>query len=257
LQSLSSPREEWSTAATYLYENPSGLTGDPKLSRQQAAPLIAGIAVADAIQIGLAGIAVGQTAMSSVSGDFSLTWPDASRLLTSEASQQMPGAQRNKKKFRSLLFSIAHWKPGLANAQVVIEWEGNDFGEIGAVIISQDLDKSSDWSKSSCSITFRRLDGIPPSGVDPRAWPIPYYYKGTYDPVFNGKWEFEGEFEINAFGSLAFKRHKVVTRAMIEFTLAEKDPYFYVRRGMDVMNVIAPIPEEQVQYLKKNTPQSR
>lgn len=241
---------EWATTSSYLYENPAGLTGDPNLSRQQVAPLIAGIAVADAIQIGLAGVAVGQTALSSVSGDFALSWDSASRLLTSEARQQMPGAQRDKQKYRAQLLRIAHWKPGLADATVVIEWEGNAFGEIGAVFLSKDLDQSSDWSKSSCNITFRKLDSIPPSGVDPREWPVVYRYTGNYDPVFNGKWEFEGEFEINAFGSIAFKKHKVVTRAMIEFTLKEKDPYFYVKKGADVKNPVPTIPDEQVKYLK-------
>lgn len=252
--SHASQSDGWSTVSTYTYENPAGLTGDPNFSRQQIAPMIAGIAVADAIQIGLGAIAVGQQALSSVSGSFSLTYQDASRMLTSEARQQMPGAQRDKSKYRAELLRITHWKPGLANATVVIEWEGNAFGEIGAVAIEQDLDKSSDWSKSDCNITFRKLDAIPPSGVDPREWPIVYRYEGTYDPVFNGKWQFEGEFEINAFGSIAFRKHKVVTRALIEFTLAEKDPYFYVRKGADVKNPVPTIPEEQVKYLKSKLP---
>jgi hypothetical protein len=246
--------DEWQIVATYTYENPAGLTGDPNLSRQQVAPMIAGIAVADAIQIGLGAVAVGQQALSSVSGSFALTYQDASRMLTTEARQQMPGAQRDKSKYRAELLRITHWKPGLANATVVIEWEGNAFGEIGSVAIHQDLDKSSDWSKSDCTINFRKLDTIPPSGVDPREWPIVYRYEGTYDPVFNGKWQFEGEFEINAFGSIAFRKHKVVTRALIEFTLAEKDPYYYVRKGADVKNPAPPIPEEQIKYLKSKLP---
>lgn len=236
------------TSATYLYESPSG-----PYSYQQN-PVIAGIAVADAIQIGLGAISIGQAGLSSVSGEFSLTWDSAHRLLTSEARQAMPGAQKDKQKHSAQLLKIGHWKPGLADATVIIEWEGNAYGEIGSVVISKDLDKSSDWSKSSCRMTIRKLDSIPPTGVDPREWPIAYRYDGVYDPVFNGMWEFEGEFEINAFGSIHFTKHKVVTRAFIETTLKEKDPYYYVKKGADVKNAVPVIPNEQVKYLKSKLP---
>lgn len=248
---------ELAQSASYRYVSPSGLTLDPanRYSQQQnpAAPVIAGIAVADAIQIGLGAAAIVQAGITSVSGSFSLTWDSASRLLTNEARQAMPGAQSAKKSYSTQLFKIGVDKWPFAEAEVIIEWEGNAYGEIGTAVIRKNLKTSSDWSKSSCNITIRKLERIPAPGVDPRAWPIVFSYDGVYDPAANGMWEFSGEFEINAFGGLRFNRHEVESRAAVEWAIS-KDPHEYVKRGPAIIVPTPTIPDEQVKYLKSKLP---
>jgi hypothetical protein len=51
----------------------------------------------------------------------------------------------------------------------------------------------------------------------------------VFDPVFNGHWEFSGEFLINAFGRLTFTRHQVVSRSAVEWALDK--PEKYVRKA--------------------------
>ena len=59
-------------------------------------------------------------------------------------------------------------------------------------MIERDLANSSEWSRSSANIVMTWLHQIPTDGIDPRAWPIAYSYPGTYDPLGNGDFEFEG-----------------------------------------------------------------
>jgi hypothetical protein len=141
-----------------------------------------------------------------------------------------------------------------AEANIIIEWEGNAFGEIGTPIIHRDLKTSTDWSKSSAALTFTRIQLIPLVDVEPRVWPITFNYEGTFDPVGNGHWEFTGEFEINAFGGLKFNKHEVVSRSLLDFAIDGK-PEDYVRKGDDVVVATPPIPVEQVEYLKASVPQ--
>ncbi|NOU04541.1 MAG: hypothetical protein HOO94_12925 [Novosphingobium sp.] len=247
---------EIASRATYRYVSPSSITLDPaNLSRQQnpAAPVIAGIAIADAIQIGLGAAAIAQAGITSVSGSFSLTYDMAQRLLVNEARQAMPGSQTGKRKYSTRLFWIGELKAGFADADVIIEWEGNDYGEIGSAVIRKDIKKSSDWSKSSCNITIRRVERIPAPGTDPREWPITYTYDGTFDPMGNGLYEFSGEFEINAFGGLHFVRHDLVSHSFSDF-MKIGSPEDYVKRGSDIVVATPQIPDEQVKYLKSKLP---
>ncbi|RYE58523.1 MAG: hypothetical protein EOP18_01035, partial [Rhizobiaceae bacterium] len=142
---------EIASRATYRYVSPSSITLDPAhLSQQQnpAAPVIAGIAIADAIQIGLGAAAIAQAGISSISGSFSLTYDMAQRLLVNEARQAMPGSQTGKRKYSTRLFWIGEIKVGFADAEVIIEWEGNDYGEIGSAVIRKNIKNSTDWSGS-------------------------------------------------------------------------------------------------------------
>lgn len=238
----------------YLYEE-SGMTLSKAsgYSYMQTPALIAGIAVSDAIQIGLGAVSVAQAGVSSVAGSFSLTYDKVQRLLTTEARSQMPGAQSAKLIYHEELLWIGELKEGFADATIVIDWEGNAYGEIGTAVISRDLDKSTDWTKSSCNINFTRLERIPQPGLDPRVWPIVYRYDGEFNPVGNGKYEFEGEFEINAFGGLTHTRHHVVDRSFIEF-MKMGEPEDYVRKRPDVIKKVPDIPAEQLNYLKTKLP---
>jgi GH24 family phage-related lysozyme (muramidase) len=222
----------------------SGLSSD----MQVAEPfLIGGMGVGEALQVGLAGVSVVQASIKD--GSFSLTYPQAQRILTTEAREAMQGSVENQTHTRNLFF-IGAGPAFRACANIFIEWEGNAFGEIGTVMITKDLDTSTDWSRSSADIRIVKRDPIPEYGSDPRTWPIVYAYDGTYDPWGNGHFEFTGEFQVNAFGGLVFsKPHHVVSRSAADFAIAGT-PEDYVRKGDDVIVPVPEVPEAQLTYLK-------
>jgi hypothetical protein len=215
----------------------------------QAQFLILGIAVEDAIQIGLGAISVAQTGASASQGTFTLTYDQAQRLLTPDARAAMPGALATTQHYQRRLFDIEPGRSLEANAVVNIKWDGNAYGEISTPVIERDLAASSEWSHSSFSCAIRKLDQIPPANTDPRAWPINYHYEGSYDPPGNGYWEFAGEFQIDAFGGIRWTRHQVVSRSLIDAAIGGA-PEDYVRRGPDVASTVPDIPPEQLAYLR-------
>lgn len=243
---------QFAATSSYLYESPSQLTADRagRWSHQQNPVLIGGIAIADAIQIGLGAISVAQASIASVSGGFSLNFLPASRLLVNEARQAMPGAQQSKQSYATRLLSIGFTSPYNLRAEIIIEWEGNPYGEIGSVVVRRDLEKSTDFSKSECRVNITRIEKIPLPGTDPRTWPIVFTFDGVFDPVGNGHWEFSGEFEINAFGGLKFNRHQVVSRSLIDAGLTGT----FVTRGEDISVAVPTIPDDQLKYLKSKLP---
>jgi len=182
----------------------------PALAREQFA--ILGIAIEDAIQIGLGATAVAQTGIAASSGTFALTYDKAQRLLTPDARAQMPGAAAATQTYQRKLLDIGFGRVGTARAIVNISWQGNAYGEIGTPTIQRDLDASTEWSHSSFNCVITKPERIPPANTDPRAWPIVYTYEGSYDPVGNGQYEFQGEFQIDAFGGIKRNRHHVVSR---------------------------------------------
>ncbi|MEV6598588.1 hypothetical protein AB0M36_17180 [Actinoplanes sp. NPDC051346] len=221
------------------------------MSYQQILPAIA---LVDAIQIGLGAISVAQAGLSAASGSLSLTYDKAHRLLTDDARREMPGARAATSKHRRTFLSLQPGKALQANAELIVEWEGNAYGEVGTVILSRDLTNSSDWTHSDAAVTVTRMNTIPPSGSDPRTWPIVYRYEGAYNPVGNGKWEFDGEFEINAFGGFKVNRHLVVSRSAVDFMISQGND-FYVKKGTDYVPDVPPLPAEQLEYLRKHTAQ--
>lgn len=244
---------------SFRYESPSFTVATAQsglaFAQNPAAAVIAGIEVADAAQIGLAGIAIAQAQVAASQGSFTLVYDKAQRLLTPEARAQMPGSQTSKQSYSHRLLWIGSdaplWSPATAN--IIIEWEGNPYGEIGTPVIRRELGTSSEWSKSSATITITRVDRIPLPKTDPRTWPIVYTYEGTYDPAGNGYFEFSGEFEVNAFGGLKFNRHQVVSRSAIDWAISGK-PEDYVQKGADVIVPVPPIPQEQIDYLRTRLP---
>ena len=255
-----------------LYERPPGLPADhaePVLARSVyesggtlAVPMtaysyaqnpLAGIAIADAIQIGLGAISTGQGLVQAGEGGLDFTYQQAERLLTTQARLQMPGAAATKQTYRHRFLTLDAQKPGMAYADLVVTWEGNAFGEISTAIMKKDLARSSDWTKASGVVKVEKISPIPASGTDPRTWPITYRYSGSFDPVGNGKWEYEGEFEINAFGGFKVLSHDVVSRSLSDFLKAHSKES-YVRKGVDHVPPVPPLPQEQLDYLKKNAP---
>jgi hypothetical protein len=184
-----------------------------------------------------------------------MTYDKAQRLLSTEARAQMPGSQTSKQSYSRRLLYIGKdnplWTP--ATADIVIDWEGNPYGEIGTPIIRRNLATSTEWSKSSANIAITKVDRIPLPKTDPRTWPIVYTYEGTYDPAMNGYFEFSGEFELNAFGGLKFNRHEVVSRSAADWAIAGK-PEDYVQKGPDAVVAVPPIPQEQIDYLRTKLP---
>ncbi|NGO43048.1 lysozyme [Streptomyces ureilyticus] len=242
------------TQQTYKFVSPSRMVhGQSVFSYQQNPLVIAGIGVADAAQIGLDAVAVGQAQLSASAGSFTLTYPQVQRMLTNEARQQMPGAQTARSVYTRTVLQLDVGRIGTANADVEIEWGGNPHGEIDTPVIRRNLHTSSDWSRSSAVINIVKRDKIPLPNTDPRAWPIVFTYDGTYDPMGNGHWEFNGEFEINAFGAIKFNLHDVVSRSLADWAIAGT-PADYVAIGPTVEVPTPVIPDEQSAYLRSRLP---
>lgn len=243
----------------HSYHSPSTVVAPREgFSRMQnpAVAVVGGIAVADAAQIGLAAAGIVQSQVNATSGSFQLSYDKAQRLLTADARRRMPGAQQAKTAYSRKLMWIGSEGPAgieFAKAQLIIEWEGNAYGEISTAVIRRNLHASSDWSRSSANLAISRLERIPLPGTDPRTWPLVFGYEGTFDPVGNGLFEFSGEFEINAFGGLRFVRHEVVSRSLIDAVIFEK-PETYVAKGPDVMAPVPEIPADQLKFLNENLP---
>jgi GH24 family phage-related lysozyme (muramidase) len=241
-------------SSTFL--SPSNVVSEQSAYSRPQNPVgvvIAGIEVADAAQIGLAAVSIVQAQVSASQGSFSLTYDKAQRMLTNEARQAMPGSQSSKKSYSQHLFYLGIGAINAANADVIVEWEGNDYGEIGTPVIRRNLSSSSEWSESSANITISKIDRIPLPQTDPRTWPIIYSYEGTYDPYGNGYFEFSGEFELNAFGGLKFSRHEVVSRSLADWAIGG-EPDNKVQRGPAAIVPVPSIPQEQINYLKTRLP---
>jgi GH24 family phage-related lysozyme (muramidase) len=235
----------------YRYSSPASL-GAYSYAQNPVAAAGAAISIADAASIGLATVSVVQAQAAASQGSFTLTFDKAQRILTTAARLKMTGARAPRSQYRRRLFYIGISRLNAAEADVIIEWEGNAYGEIGTAIIRKNIPTSTEWSKSSANISIVKKDHIPEGG-DPRVWPIRFHYDGTYDPWGNGLFEFQGDFEINAFGGLHFIVHEVAKRAAINFALVGKAED-YVQKGDDVMVPVPSIPEEQLRYLKENLP---
>jgi len=235
-------------AGVYTYES----SLHAPLAREQFA--ILGIAIEDAIQIGLGATAVAQTGVAASAGTFNLTYDKAQRLLTPDARSHMPGAAAATHSYRRQLFDVGFGRAGTAHAIVNIDWQGNAYGEIGTPTIQRDLDNSSEWSHSSFTCAITKPERIPPANSDPRTWPIVYTYEGSYDPVGNGQYEFQGEFQIDAFGGIKWNRHHVVSRSLLDVAIMGR-PEDYVTRGPDVASTVPDIPAEQLDYLRQHPAQ--
>ena len=251
---LSAAKSMSSVQSHYNYESPSLVMSQSQYSyAQNPGVIIAGITVGDALQVGLGAVAVVQSSVAASQGSFSLSYDKAQRMLTSEARAAMPGSQSAKQTYSRELLWIGEMKQGFADASILIEWEGNAYGEIGTAVIRRDIQHSTEWSKSSANTAITKIDKIPLPGTDPRAWPIVYTYEGTFDPAGNGYYEFSGEFEINAFGGLKFTRHEVVSRSFSDF-LKMGAPADYVKKRPDTIVPIPAIPQEQINYLRSKLP---
>jgi hypothetical protein len=220
--------------------------------QQNPAAVVGAIEVADQIQIGLSAASMVQSGIQAFpGGTLQVSYDAQQRLLTPSARLEMPGAQQPRNTYVRDLFWFPAIRPGIAQAKLKITWDGNAYGEIGTPTISKDLDQSSDWSHSACSINIRAVNRIP-VGTDPRTWPLWYHYEGSFDPLGNGQWEFSGDFEINAFGALAFHNHRNVSRSLADFAISGVDNDSW--KCPDVSAPVPTIPADQMAYLRGHPP---
>ena len=222
------------------------------LSKAKVVPAlfgIAGLTAVDAAGLGLGAASLLSPVMTK-SGKLSVTSDKAQRLLSTQAKLKLN--KRPTKTYGPYLIFIGGSKiidPASAVLEVV--WEGNDYGEIGAAYVRRNIKHTDSFSKSSLSVSFTKLNKIPPVSMkDPREWPIVFAYDGTYDPYGNGEFQFQGEFEINAFGGLNFNRHVVKSTSAINFMI-RVSPYDIIKKYSNKSYVIPALPPEQKQYLNE------
>lgn len=207
---------------------------------------IAGLTGVEAANLGL-GAAGLLAPVLTKSGSLQITSDKAQRLLTPQARQKL--SSRNKRTYTYPVLWINFDRPlgEFADALIEVTWEGNDYGEIGAAYVRRNLQNTTAFPKSSLNVSFTKLDRIPPNSMkDPREWPIVFAYDGTFDPWGNGQFEFQGEFEINAFGGLKFNRHDVKSVSLMAITSKATD---IVQRKSNRAYTVPPLPADQKKYL--------
>ena len=162
----------------------------------------------------------------------------------------MPGAATPRNTYTRNLFWFPAIRAGVAEAMLRINWDGNAYGEIGTPTVSKDLDETSDWSRSSCTIQIRAVSRIP-EGTDPRTWPLWYHYEGTFDPLGNGQWDFNGDFE-SRVRRARLPQHCNVSRSLLDFAISGVDNNSW--KCADVASTVPTIPDDQMAYLRGHAP---
>lgn len=189
------------------------------------------------------------SAVSATSGSLSIQSDKAQRLLTPQARQKL--GNKPKQTYTYPVLWINFTRPLVDNADALIEvtFEGNEYGEIGAAYVRRNLKNTTAFTKTSLNVTFTKLDRIPPTSMkDPREWPVVFAYDGSYDPYGNGQFEFQGEFEINAFGGLKFNRHEVKSVSLIDLAITGS-PEDIVKKQSNRTYTVPSLPPDQKKYL--------
>jgi GH24 family phage-related lysozyme (muramidase) len=214
---------------------------------------LAAVGLVEAVEWGLAAGGIVQAGLTSGGRGFTLTYDKAQRLLDARARLEMPGARVATTSYTRRFLSFPQIRAGTAHASLVAEWGGNPYGEIETVVFKKDMSASSEWTLSELRVTVTLLGRVP-AGNDPRAWPLTYRYEGSYDPLGNGQFEFEGEIELDAFGGFRWVRpHRVASRSLADWAISGA-PEDWVARGPDVASTVPAIPAEQAAYLRQHQP---
>ena len=209
---------------------------------------IGGLTAVKAAELGLGAAALVQPVFMK-SGNFTLSSDKAQRLLTPQARQKLGTTPKTTYTYPLLWINFDKPIGDIADALLEVTWEGNAYGEIGAAYVRRNIKSAQAFSKSSLNVNFTKLDRIPPQAMkDPREWPVVFAYDGTYDPYLNGQFEFQGEFEINAFGGLKFTRHEVKSVSFVDFMISGK-PENKVQKQSNRSYTIPPLPADQRAYL--------
>ncbi len=209
---------------------------------------IAGLEAVEAITLGLTAVQLGASAAQQT-GKLVYQPVNVNRLMKKEPRPYT----RN---YAHKIFGAQTFKGGFAPAAKVtfiVEVSSNDYGEIVG-LVKHSLTGSSNFDYTSLNVTFTNLgmNPRPTSSKDPRSWPIRVAYQGQYDPVGNGKWDFQGEFEFNAFGYFKILKHNVVDRSFITIANFGKPSDFVYRFHDSSGTAIPRLPADQRRILMQN-----
>jgi hypothetical protein len=207
---------------------------------------IAGLGVVEAAELGLGAAGLVSPVMTK-SGNLTISSDKAQRLLTVQARQKLTNNAKTTYTYPVLWINFDRPIGDFADALIEVTWEGNNYGEIGGAYVRRNLKSTSAFSKSSLNVSFTKLDRIP-TLKDPREWPVVFAYDGTFDPYGNGQFEFQGEFEINAFGGLKYNRHEVKSVSAMDFLLWGK-PEDVVQKKSNRAYTVPALPPDQKAYL--------
>ncbi|GEM_PF-3149491 len=215
-------------------------------TRAQAAPVlfgIAGLTAVDAAGLGLGvfGLLPGVFAKS---GSLNVSSQQGKRLLKA-------GPQKVNTYTYQVLSAVSPRFFGKAKALLEVTWQGNSWGEIQGAHVRRNLAQTTSWDKSSLNVNYRIIGQLPRKFKDPREWPIVFSYDGSFDPMGNGQYEFQGEFEINAFGGLKWRRHDVKSVSLADWAIGG-NPKDAVTRGADRAYTVPKLPAAQRALLMKN-----
>ena len=146
--------------------------------------------------------------------------------------------------YKALALNITKKHPIRPNIYVpfYILWDGNDYGEMAGAHVEIDLGHT-ELTRSSLLVQFNPLSSLRQEGDDLRAWAMHWLYKGDFNPVGAGEWEFQGEFEIDAFGGFRNLRHEVTDRTTGFSFGATYDKDRVVAAGPTVSKPIRPVPK--------------
>lgn len=207
---------------------------------------IAGLTAVEAADLGLSAAGLLQPAFTK-SGSLSISSDKSQRLLTAQARQKLTNPGKTTYTYPVLWINFDRPVGNFADAMIEVTWEGNNYGEIGAAYVRRNLKNTTAFTKSSLNVSFTKLDRIPMQ-KDPREWPVVFAYDGTYDPFGNGQFEFQGEFEINAFGGLKFNRHEVKSVSLMDFAISAR-PDELVQKQSNRSYTVPNLPADQRAYL--------
>jgi hypothetical protein len=163
-------------------------------------------------------------------------------VVSGTASRRGDPPQPKDRDNKARLMSIGQTHPVFPNIHSYfdVHWQSNDFGEIGAAYVAVAPDHTQ-FSHSSLNVEFKPLDNLPNKGQDIRAWPMQWIYTGNFDPVGAGDYDFQGKFEIDAFGGFRVLEHVVNDNST--FLKHGGDPAEeLVKRGPDHPTKIMPLP---------------
>jgi hypothetical protein len=207
---------------------------------------IAGLTAVEAADLGLSATGLLSPALTK-SGNLSISSDKAQRLLNAQARQKLTSTGKNTYTYPVLWINFDRPLGDFADCLIEVTWEGNNYGEIGAAYVRRNLKNTAAFTKSSLNVSFTKLDRIP-TQQDPREWPVVFAYDGTFDPYGNGQFEFQGEFEINAFGGLKFNRHEVKSVSLIDFMITSKAESI-VQKQSNRSYTVPTLPADQKAYL--------
>ncbi|XOV68329.1 MAG: T6SS effector amidase Tae4 family protein [Fluviicola sp.] len=219
---------------------------------QQMNPGLFGIAGLEAVEAITLGLTATQTVAQAAQQNGKLSYQPvkASRTMKKEPQPYSRTPYTHKIFGASIYTGLG---TALANVTFELKVDWNNYGEMIG-FVQHSLDDSSAFDYTSMNVTFTNLGMYPRQGgeKDPRAWPIRFSYQGNYDPWGNGSFDFQGEFEFNAFGYFKILKHKVVSRSFADWAIIGKPEDAVYSFPSKTHYSIPPLPPAQRRILMQN-----